>query len=299
MTSSQASVELISIDEIHVLNARSRNQAIFSEVVQSISKVGLKRPITVTRREAPQNGARFNLVCGQGRIEAFRALGQSKIPARIVTATKTDCLLMSLVENVARRRHTPLELVFDIRRLELQGLSASEIGQRTGLSADYVRGILKLIKNGEERLIKSVDAGEMPLSVAIEIADSNNASIQNVLADAYDNGLLRGRRLLKAKRLVEKRFEHEKGRSRSDRRPKPNNTLSTKELVRTYEKAADAQRLMLRRAEHASNTLAFISGALSVLFRDEHFLTLLRAERLTSVPECLSERLDLEAMDEH
>ena len=58
-----------------LLNPRSRNKRIFSELVTSIQRLGLKKPITVAQRQG-QTG--YDLVCGQGRLEAFIALGQAE-----------------------------------------------------------------------------------------------------------------------------------------------------------------------------------------------------------------------------
>ena len=48
---------------------------------------------------------RYDLVCGEGRLEAFRMLDETEIPAVVIDAAEADCLVMSLVENLARR-HT-------------------------------------------------------------------------------------------------------------------------------------------------------------------------------------------------
>ena len=65
-------IQLIPIERIDILNPRERNQKAFREIVASIKALGLKKPITVTRRG---QGAeeRYLLVCGQGRVEAFSA----------------------------------------------------------------------------------------------------------------------------------------------------------------------------------------------------------------------------------
>ena len=44
-------------------------------------------------------GEVYDLVCGQGRLEAFVALGQNEIPAIVIEASEEDCYVMSLVEN--------------------------------------------------------------------------------------------------------------------------------------------------------------------------------------------------------
>jgi ParB family chromosome partitioning protein len=68
-------IAMIPVDQINVLNPRARNQRIFREIISNISSLGLKRPITVSRRGDAANGLPFDLVCGQGRLEAYFALG--------------------------------------------------------------------------------------------------------------------------------------------------------------------------------------------------------------------------------
>jgi ParB family chromosome partitioning protein len=78
-------VVLVPVDLINVINPRVRNKKTFNEIIANIADVGLKRPITVALRDRP-DGKRYDLVCGQGRLEAFQALGQREIPAIVVEA---------------------------------------------------------------------------------------------------------------------------------------------------------------------------------------------------------------------
>ena len=94
---------MIPIDRITVVNPRVRSKKVFKGIVENIAEIGLKRPITVTSRQG-DDGPLYDLVCGQGRLEAFRQLGQSEVPALIVTADQEDCFVASLVENCARRQ---------------------------------------------------------------------------------------------------------------------------------------------------------------------------------------------------
>jgi hypothetical protein len=106
-------VEWIPIERIHVLNPRLRNKKVFKEIVENIAKIGLKRPITVTRR-LEAGGPFYDLVCGQGRLEAYQELGQQEVPALVVSADAEDCMIASLVENCARRQHKAIDLLQDI-----------------------------------------------------------------------------------------------------------------------------------------------------------------------------------------
>ena len=73
-------IQSIPIRAITVLNPRERNKREFNDLVTSIARLGLKKPITVSQRK---DGG-YDLVCGQGRVEAFLALGQTEIPAVVL-----------------------------------------------------------------------------------------------------------------------------------------------------------------------------------------------------------------------
>jgi len=90
-------IRTIPINEIRFLNPRFRNRRNSREIVQSIAKVGLKRPITVSPRKTETDSANYDLVCGQGRIEAFIQLGQTEIPAIVIEAEESAQNLINMV----------------------------------------------------------------------------------------------------------------------------------------------------------------------------------------------------------
>lgn len=114
-------IEVIPIDQITVVNPRSRGSAKFRKIVENISHLGLKRPITVARRESRNGSDRYDLVCGQGRLEAYKALGQTEVHACVIEATKEELFLMSLTENLARRVRSAPELMKSITALKDAG----------------------------------------------------------------------------------------------------------------------------------------------------------------------------------
>ena len=65
--------------------------------------------------------------------------------------------------------------------------------------------------------------------------------------------------------------------------------MSSNALVRAYQKEADRQRLMIKRAEVTQNRLLFIVEAMRTLLADENFVTLLRAEGLETMPRPLAD----------
>ncbi len=280
--------ELIPMDRITIVNPRIRNRKSFKQIVDNIAELGLKRPITVAAR-TNEDGLSYDLVCGQGRFEAFQELGQTEIPAIVIEASSEDCLVMSLVENLARRQHRALDLLRDIKGLNERGYSGPEIARKTQLSLKYVRGVLRLLESGEHRLLRAVESGRLPVSVAVDIAEAKDTEVQDVLRQAYENNQLRGGRLMAAKRLVEARQQYGKGQPSADQKKK--RTLSVDSLIRTYQNDVEKKQVLLRKATATRNELMFITEALRKLLNDENFVTLLRAEGLATIPKNLSDRL--------
>jgi len=163
-------VEMIPIDRVIIVNPRVRNRRIFNEIVETVALMGLKRPITVTRRQEGEETF-YDLVCGQGRVGACRTHGYEEVPALVVTADQEDCLDSSLVENCARRQHRALDLLDDI------GAMSEAIARKTGLCYEYVSGVSGLLRRGEERVLRASNRGN-PDQVAVGMADCDDTEIQ-------------------------------------------------------------------------------------------------------------------------
>ena len=285
-------VQMIPIDQINVLNPRSRNKIVFQSIVSNISNLGLKSPIPVAHLTEPADGKLYDLVCGQGRLEAFAALGQAEIPAIVKEVSKEECFLMSLVENIARRQLRPLELLREISSLKSRGYSTTEIAHKIDVHKSYVTGICHLLKDGEERLISAVETGRIPLSVAMQIANTDEDGIQRALCQAYEDKTLRGRKLLAVRRIIEARTANGKSPKPGVRR-KVDRLQSAEGLVRVYRQEADRQKLLIKKSQLTEHRLLLILSALKNLFRDENFVTLLRAEGLDTIPAPLAEKIQI------
>ncbi len=84
-------VQMIPLEKIEVVNPRDRGAKKFDQIMNNIAHLGLKKPITVTPKHADSPDGHFYLVCGQGRLEAYQALGQTEIPAIVVRTTANSC----------------------------------------------------------------------------------------------------------------------------------------------------------------------------------------------------------------
>jgi ParB family chromosome partitioning protein len=286
-------IRMVPIDRIEVLNHRERNAKAFDEIAGNIKTIGLKKPISVTPRMAKDGTEAFLLICGEGRLNAFKALGETEIPALIISASDEDAFIMSLVENIARRQYRPLELLSAIAAMRDQGYDKKAIAQKAGLTTEYVQGILSLLRHGEERLLIAVHKGLIPLNAAMAIvgAGTDDKAVQTALQQAYESGNLRGKRLIEARRVLERRITL--GRSAQRGTPRKRSDITPSSLVRTYQKEVERQRLLVRKAEFTQQRLLFVAGALRELCADEDFSNLMRAEGLHSLPKYLSERINV------
>lgn len=284
-------MQMIPIELIDVLNPRDRNKRVFDEIVANIQMIGLKKPITVTPRIGADGITRYLLICGEGRMKAFRSLGETGIPALVVDVDDENALIMSLTENIARRHYRPLELLAGIQLLYGQGYDKKTIAQKTGLCAEYVQGILTLLKKGEERLLIAVEQGRIPLNAALSIvgAGDDDKSIQLALQEAYESGELRGKQLTQARRVIERRQTLGAAITKGVKRKVQDVTTSS--LVKTYQKEVDRQQMVVKKSQQTQQRLLFVVSALRELLADENFTTLLRAEGLDSLPKYLSERI--------
>jgi ParB family chromosome partitioning protein len=284
-------IRMIPVDRVEVLNPRDRNKRVFEEIVGNIKAIGLKKPITVTPRQEENGDERFLLVCGEGRLNAFKNLGESTIPAMVIEASDEDAFIMSLAENIARRQCRPLEILSGIKQLLDKGYSPKVIAKKTGLTQVYVTGILTLLQQGEERLLVAVEMGRVPLNAALSIvgAGDDDKAVQNALQEAYETGRLRGRQLMEVRRLIERRQTLGRSVARAPRRKMTD--VSSNSLVRTYQREVERQKLTVKKAELAQQRLLFVVNALKQLYADENFVNLLRAEGLDTLPKYIADRI--------
>ncbi len=273
-------VVTVPISAIKVLNSRERNQARFKELVQSVAALGLKRPITLCKREEDA----FDLVCGERRLDAFTVLEQAGIPALLTDATVEDCILMSLVENIARRRHSPIELLREIGRLA-KHYRTIEIAAKLDLAPERIRAIVFLLKHGEERLLSAVERGIVPPTLGVEIARAKSPKLQGALLEAHVNERHTTKQIEKMRKLVEQR-QRSAAKAQSGEEK-----INSTDLVRAYRLETDREQLLRRKADLAHARLTVLMGALKTLLSERMFVTILRGEGLDQLPIPVLHRL--------
>lgn len=288
-------IEMIPIARITVLNTRARNKRQHKEIVDNIEAIGLKRPIKVSRY-IEDGVERYGLICGEGRLDALRMLGETEAPAFVVDSSETECLVMSLVENIARRQHRPIDLMGEIGSLHKRGYNDVEIGRKIGVSASWVNMITVLLDRGEEKLVAAVETGLIPVSFAIDIARAESSEAQDILTEACAAGKIKGKKVGILRRLLDRRMRTTAVRdNRLGGKRGKSRRLTITDLMQIYQREADKQRLIAKKSDFTHAKLLFLVEALKDVLSDEGFVTLLRAEHLETMPRALAKRIAGEA----
>jgi ParB family chromosome partitioning protein len=164
------------------------------------------------------------------------------------------------------------------------------------LSAEYVGAICYLLENGEEKLINAVERGVIPHTVAMEIARAKEGEVQQALAQAYEEKAIPGYQVLAIRRIIEQRNSSGKGIHHHNPRSTKSKPVTSEALIRTYQRETERQRQLVKRAALTRSRLLFLSNALKRLLADDHFLALLRAEGLNTLPRALAEHVGIEGV---
>ncbi len=125
----------------------------------------------------------------------------------------------------------------------------------------------------------------------MEIARAGDGEVQAALAEAYERKALPGNQMLAIRRIIEQRRTSGKAGHSGARGPGARNRVTADALVRAYRKETDRQKLLVKKAMLAQSRLLFVVNALRRLLDDEHFVTLLRAEAMHTIPGPLANRL--------
>jgi ParB family transcriptional regulator, chromosome partitioning protein len=272
--------EMIPIDKIKVINSRTRDEAQFALNVQSIGAIGQIKDIRVNDKFLAKDG-HYELICGEGRLIAQKRLGKTHVRAEIVTCTRKQAYLESLVENLARSRPGTMEFARELKNLHDEGWDYERIAQVACRTAEYIRQYIRLVENGEERLIQGVEQGVFSISFAILVAQSEDADIQNVLMDAFDQGIVNCQNFAKARAIINARLD---GRKRKGRRGGAGEyTVAT--LTSDIASATEAKDSYVREVQGKEGRLFTLLDCIATLWKDGALVQLLQAEGLGQRPE--------------
>jgi ParB family chromosome partitioning protein len=141
-------------------------------------------------------GQRYQLVAGERRLRAVRALGISQVPVQVVDFNEQQVMEAALVENIQRADLNPIEKAQGFRDyLARFKMSHEDLGRRLGISrtvisnllgflelSDDVQGALRggAISTSHAKILKGVSNKELQSKLCKEII------LRNLSVDATD-----------------------------------------------------------------------------------------------------------------
>ncbi|MBN2559744.1 MAG: ParB N-terminal domain-containing protein [Phycisphaerae bacterium] len=271
---------MIPLAEITVLNPRNRDKQQFEDNIRSIDSVGLLKPILVNDRHRA-DGGKYELVCGEGRFLAYKSLGRTEIPAEVVDCDRKTALLYSLVENIARVPPNTMWFAREMKRMCDAGLPLSKISQIVGKPEHEVADYIRLVEMGEERLITGVEQGMFSISFAIAVAKSSSDTIQQVLMDAFDSGIIDSANTNRVRNMIELRLNRGKQPRRG---PLPKPTYTLQDLKRDIAEATMKREGFVRESQSKENRLLTLLEGLNMLWKDERLVALLGQHGMAERP---------------
>lgn len=272
--------EMIPIERIKVINSRTRDETQFALNVQSIEANGQLKDIRVNDKFLDKGGS-YELICGEGRLIAQKRLGKTHIRAEVVTCTRKQAYLESLVENLARSRPGTMEFARELKHLHDEGWSFEQIGQIACRSVEYVRQYIRLVEHGEDRLIQGVEQEVFPITFAVLVAQADDGAVQNVLMDAFDQGVVNCQNFARARAIISARMGN---RKRKATRP-AEGKYTVAALTSDIAEATQAKVSYVREAQGKERRLFLLLDGLIALEKDQAFTELLAAEGLGRRPE--------------
>jgi ParB family chromosome partitioning protein len=274
--------EEVPIELIKVINSRDRDSDQFKMNITSISEMGLMKPIRVNDKFLEKTGF-YELICGEGRLLAHKELGKLRVLAEVVTCSRKEAYLQSLVENIARTKPGTMDFAREIKRLRDEGWEYTKIAKIACKSVEYTRQYIRLIEQGEERLIHGVEQGIFPITFALQVSTTDNSQLQHLLMDAFDQGIVTTANFAQARKLITQQANSGKKRSTSTK------AYTVDQLKQDIAEATKQKTNYVKQAEHKENRFLTLLSGINSLWRDDQIRSLLAEEGLQKRPDLMGD----------
>lgn len=149
------------------------NQDRQNELIASIKDKGFLQPVLVRKTEKG-----YELIAGERRLRAAKALNLSEIPAIIKNVADDEAMVISLIENIQREELNPMEEAQAFQRLINEfNLTQDNVAQQVGKDRATVANILRLLKLPPE-IQQSISDGIISMSHARALLSLESISEQ-------------------------------------------------------------------------------------------------------------------------
>jgi ParB family chromosome partitioning protein len=137
------------------------DQKRLEELVSSIREKGVLQPVLVRAKEGD-----YELIAGERRLRAAKALGISEIPVIVRNVSDADTLELSLIENIQREELNPIEEAKAFRRLVDEfGFSQENVANAVGKDRATISNTIRLL-GLPKRVQEMIANGELTMGHA-------------------------------------------------------------------------------------------------------------------------------------
>jgi len=144
-----------------------------SELIASIEQKGVIQPILVR----PKSDGTYELIAGERRLRAAKALKMAEMPALIKVVEDVDALELSLIENIQREELNPVEEAHAYKRLcDEFNFTQEKVGHTIGKDRSTIANTMRLLllpgKIQEYILNNTISMGHARAVLSIEGEDA-------------------------------------------------------------------------------------------------------------------------------
>ena len=161
------------------------NQEKQQELIDSVRARGMIQPVIVR-----QTKEGYELVAGERRLRAAKAIGWTEVPAVVRAASDQESLELSLLENIQRDDLNPVEEAKAYERLASEfGLTQEAIAKATGKQRSSISNVLRILKL-PEKIIDAIrngviTAGHAKALLAIEDHTQQLAAFDQMVSGEF------------------------------------------------------------------------------------------------------------------
>jgi ParB family chromosome partitioning protein len=155
---------------------RTFDESELQSLRDSIRNHGVLQPLVVRRV-----GQRYQLVAGERRLRAVRALGISQVPVQVVDFNEQQVMEAALVENIQRADLNPIEKAQGFRDyLARFKMSHEDLGRRLGISRTVISNLLGFLELSDD-VQSAVRGGALSTSHAKILKGVSDKELQSKL----------------------------------------------------------------------------------------------------------------------
>jgi ParB family chromosome partitioning protein len=170
-----------------------------------------------------------------------------------------------------------MDFARELKRLHDEGWDFKQIAKIACKSEEYIRSYIKLVEQGEERLIQGVESGIFPIGFALQVASTEDSQIQGVLMDAFAEGLVTTNNFAQARRIIS-------ARAKTSKKSAASRDYTVNQLQHDIAETTRVKISFVREAKSKENRFMTLLSGINTLYQDAKLVELLTKQKLDKRP---------------